>query len=248
MRLIAETQDYIHGGTQKDEYTEDEVVSVPCPLCGSDESVLMYVEHLVIGVSRCEDCSLIYTNPRLPAPEQVYWGDAALYYEEARLIFEGKAGHHRDRNYLGEIKSIERHRRGSRFLDVGCNMGMLLRLAMKRGWDVVGLEPSPSLASLAGKHGFEVYNCFLHEMPDRENDSFDVVALSDVFEHIAEPIPFLQQAARLLKDDGILYVKVPNAKWNIVKQKMLALMGRHPIQGLWDAYEHVVHYTESTLK
>lgn len=51
-----------------------------------------------------------------------------------------------------------------------------------------------------------------------------------------------------MKDNGILYVKVPNAKWNILKQKMLALMGKHPSQGLWDAYEHVVHYTESTLK
>jgi SAM-dependent methyltransferase len=248
MKLVAETQDYIHGGTQKDEYTADEVINVSCPLCGSDEPVSMYVEHLVIGVSRCLECGLIYTNPRLPEPEQVYWGDASVYYEEARLIFEGKATHHRDRNYLGEIKSIERHRRSGRFLDVGCNMGMLLRLAMRRGWDVVGVEPSPSLASLARKHGFEVYNCFLHEVPNHENASFDVVALSDVFEHIAEPIPFLREAARLLKDDGILYVKVPNANWNIFKQKILELMGRRPSQGLWDAYEHVVHYTEGTLK
>ena len=247
MKLLAETQDYVHGGTQRDEYTADEVVRVLCPLCGSDKSALRYVEHSVIGISQCEDCCLIYTNPRLPAPEQIYWGDAELYYEEARLIFEGKASHHRDPNYLGEIKSIGQHKPGGRLLDVGCNIGMLLRLAMRRGWDVVGLEPSPSLSSLAKKHGFEVYDCFLHEVPDRENGSFDVVAFSDVFEHIAEPIPFLREAARLLKDDGILYVKVPNAKWSIFKQKMLALVGRRPGQGLWDAYEHVVHYTQSTL-
>lgn len=247
MKLLAETQDYIHGGTQKDDYTEDEVVVTPCPFCGADKSTLIYVEHGVIGVSQCRDCSLIYTSPRLPSPEQIYWGDSALYYEEARLIFEGKATHHRDRNYLGEIKSIERHRKGGRFLDVGCNIGMLLRLAEKRGWDVVGLEPSPSLASLADKHGFEIYNCFLHEVSDRENSTFDVVAFSDVFEHISEPLPFLREAARLMKDDGVLYVKVPNAKWSIFKQEMLALIGRHPNQGLWDAYEHVVHYTEGTL-
>lgn len=247
MKLLAETQDYIHGGTQKDEYAHDEVISVACPLCQSDRSKLLYMEHRVIGVSECEECSLIYTSPRLPAPEQIYWGDPAVYYEEARLIFEGRASHHRDPNYLRELGTIEKHKRRGRFLDVGCNIGMLLRLARKRGWQVVGVEPSPSLAGLARKNGFDVYNCFLHQVPDYENETFDVVAFSDVFEHIAEPIPFLNEAARLLKDDGVLYVKVPNAKWSIFKQKGLALIGRRPDQGLWDAYEHVVHYTQDSL-
>ena len=247
MRLIAECQDYIRGGRQKNEYTPDEVVEVACPLCRSEHRKRLYTEHGAIGVSRCLACSLIYTSPRLHAPEQVYWGDASLYYEEARLIFEGKTSH-RDRNYLAEIKAIERYKKAGRVLDVGCNMGMLLRLVMKRGWTCVGLEPSPSLADLAKKHGFPVWNHFLHEVPESENESFDVVAFSDVFEHITEPLPFLQQAARLLKSDGILYVKVPNAKWSVLKQRMLAVVGKHPRQGLWDAYEHVVHYTDQTLR
>jgi len=110
------------------------------------------------------------------------------------------------------------------------------------------LEPSPSLAELARKHGFPVWNCFIHEVPESENASFDVVALSDVFEHIAEPRSFLPHAARLLKPDGILYVKVPNARWSILKQRILTFLGRYPKRGLWDAYEHVVHYTDQTLK
>jgi 2-polyprenyl-3-methyl-5-hydroxy-6-metoxy-1,4-benzoquinol methylase len=248
MRLIGECQDYIRGGKQKSEYAPDEVVEVACPLCSSEHRKRLYTEHGAIGVSQCLGCLLIYTSPRLRSPEQVYWGDASLYYEEARLIFDGKARHHRDPNYLAEIKTVERYKKAGRFLDVGCNMGMLLRLAMKRGWSCVGVEPSPSLAELAKKHGFPVWNHFLHEVPGSENESFDVVALSDVFEHITEPLPFLQQAARLLKSDGILYVKVPNAKWNILKQGMLGVLGKHPRQGLWDAYEHVVHYSEETLR
>jgi 2-polyprenyl-3-methyl-5-hydroxy-6-metoxy-1,4-benzoquinol methylase len=248
MRLIGESQDYIRGGTQKSEYAPEEVVEVACPLCGSEQRTRRYTEHGAIGVSQCIGCSLMYTSPRLRSPEQVYWGDAARYYEEARLIFEGKAGHHRDPNYRAEIETVERYKKAGRFLDVGWNMGMLLRLAMQRGWVCVGVEPSPSLAELAKKHGFPVWNHFLHEAPESENASFDVVALSDVFEHITEPLPFLRQAARLLKPDGILYVKVPNAKWNILKQRMLALLGRHPRQGLWDAYEHVVHYSDQTLR
>jgi 2-polyprenyl-3-methyl-5-hydroxy-6-metoxy-1,4-benzoquinol methylase len=247
MRLLGDSQDYIHGGTQKPIYTPDEVVDVACPLCSDQRRKRLYTEHGVIGVSRCMSCGLIYTSPRIHSPEQVYWGDAARYFDEARLIFEGRATHHRDPNYLSEIAAIERHKKAGRLLDVGCNMGMLLRLAVTRGWTCVGLEPSPSLAELAKKHGFPVWNCFLHDVPATENATFDVVAFSDVFEHVTEPQLFLKQAARLLKPDGILYVKVPNARWNIFKQHALALLGKCPLQGLWDAYEHVVHYTDETL-
>jgi SAM-dependent methyltransferase len=248
LRLVAESQDYVRGGTQKDNYSPDEVMEVRCPLCASEDCERLYMEHGAIGISRCLVCSLIYTSPRIHSPEQIYWGDASIYHEEARLIFEGKAAHHRDPNYLSEIRAIERYRKAGRFLDVGCNMGMLLRLAVKRGWNCVGLEPSPALAELAQKHGFPVWNCFMHGVPESENASFDVVALSDVFEHIAEPHSFLRQGTRLLKPDGLLYVKVPNARWNIFKQKILGLVGKPPRQGLWDSYEHVVHYTDQTLK
>ncbi len=248
LRLVAESQDYVRGGTQKDNYSPDEVMEVRCPLCASEDRERLYMEHGAIGISRCLVCSLIYTSPRIHSPEQIYWGDASIYHEEARLIFEGKAAHHRDPNYLSEIRAIERYRKAGRFLDVGCNMGMLLRLAVKRGWNCVGLEPSPALAELAQKHGFPVWNCFMHGVPESENASFDVVALSDVFEHIAEPLSFLRQGTRLLKPDGLLYVKVPNARWNIFKQKILGLVGKRPRQGLWDSYEHVVHYTDQTLK
>ncbi len=247
MQLIGEAQGYERGGTQKTEYTRDEVVAVPCPLCSSEERRLLYTEYGAIGVSQCVECTLVYTSPRIFSPEEVYWGDENVYYKESRLIFEGSAAHHRDPNYLEEIKFIEQYKQRGRILDVGCNMGMLLRLAVSRGWEAVGVDPSPSLSNLAKKHGYRVYNSFLNEMPASEEGTFDVVAFSDVFEHITEPLAFLREAARFLKPDGVLYVKVPNVRWSIFKQKMLGMAGRHPKQGLWDSYEHVVHYSDKTL-
>ena len=248
MSLIKETQDYQRGGTQKDVYADDEVVVVSCPLCGSDDRGEVYREHGALRVSRCLKCSLLYTSSRLRAPEEVYWGSAGAYLEEARLIFEARATHHRDPNYLEELRLIKRYKPGGRFLDVGCNMGMLLRHVQRMGWTGVGVEPSPTLAQLAiEKLGLDVHNCFLNELPDRERASFDVIALSDVFEHICEPVEFLQQVAQYLAPDGIVYIKVPNARWNGFKQTLLRWRGRAPAQGVWDSYEHVVHYTDATL-
>jgi len=249
--LIKESvTDYEGGGTQKDAYSADEVIEVPCPLCGTEQYVSLYTEHGALGIKRCTACELIYTSPRLKDPELVYWGEYDKYLTEARLILDGRAPHHRDPNYLEELQLVERYRpeRG-RFLDVGCNMGMLLRLARKRGWEGVGVEPSPALHQIATQHlDLPVHNCLLHEVPASEDGSFDVVALSDVFEHITEPREFLRVVKGFLKPDGLLYVKVPNAYWNILKQRLLRVLGRTPRQGVWDAYEHVVHYTEHTLQ
>ncbi len=249
MKLIAGNQDFVRGGTQKDIYSEEDVIRVPCPFCQGSSAAELYREHGAVGVSECKDCGLIYTSPRIREPEAIYWGNADTYYEEMRLVFEGKLPHHRDPNYLHEIRAIEALKpTKGRFLDVGCNAGMLLRMARQRGWDVTGCEPSPSLASLAKKHGFPVHNCFLGEIPASEERSFDVVALSDVFEHVTQPLAMLADARRYLKDDGVLFVKVPNARWSLLKQRLLAMAGRRPEQGLWDAYEHVVHYTDESLR
>lgn len=248
MTLLQESLDYKRGGTQKEVYSADEVVVVPCPLCGSEERTRLYTEHGAIGISQCLSCSLVYASPRFATPEQIYWGEAQQYYEEARLIFEGKAPHHRDPNYLEELDLIEAYQPSGRFLDVGCNMGMLLRHAVRRKWQAVGVEPSPTLSRLATERlGLTVYNCFLHELPKEEEGAFQVVALSDVFEHICTPLAFLQDVRRFLADDGVVYVKVPNARWNSFKQRVCELMGRRPAHGIWDSYEHVVHYTDATL-
>jgi len=247
--LIQETTDYERGGTQKDHYEADDVVAVPCPLCGSDDREKLYEEYGAIGICRCRKCSLMYVSPRLKAPEEIYWGDVDKYLEESRLIFEGKKPHHRDPNYAEELDTIARFKPSGRFLDVGCNIGMLLRHIKQRQWTAVGVDPSPSLTKIAREwQGVQVYNCFLNELPASEEKSFDVVALSDVFEHIAEPLPFLADVKRFLRDDGILYVKVPNGAWNLFKQRALAAMGKRPARGIWDSYEHVVHYTGKTLR
>lgn len=247
MKLLAESQDYVRGGTQKATYSPEDVIEVTCPLCDGDRRERVYTEHAVVGISRCRDCSLVYTSPRLREPEKIYWGDESAYYREAALIFEGKRAHHRDPNYLTELAMIERHVPRGRLLDVGCNMGMLLRLASRRGWEVQGVEPSPSLAALAGRHQVPVVNAFLHDLGPEHENAYDVVALSDVFEHVTRPREFLRDVDRVLRRDGLVYVKVPNVRWSLAKQRVLGALGRRPAQGLWDSYEHVVHYSDDSL-
>ena len=240
--------DYERGGRQKDVYDETEAINVPCPLCEKDEYREIYKERGVLGIVQCKDCNLIYVNPRLKNPEEVYHGDAEKYFKEAKLIFEGKAAHHRDPNYLEDLKLIHQYKPTGNFLDVGTNMGFFLRNAKRwNGWNLYGVEPSPSLSDMARKYfGLNVKTAFLEEA-GFESEFFDVVTMTDVFEHIANPDKILNEVRRIIKPDGILFIKVPNGLFNLFKFKMAKWMGRLKDYDIFDSYEHVVHYSDKTL-
>ncbi len=247
--LIQETQQYEKGGIQHDVYSQEDVIDVSCPCCGTDKFERVYTEHEVLGIVRCCSCELVYTTPRLKSPESNYWGDKEAFYREARLIFEGRAKHHRDPTYQQTLDIVERFTPRGKLLDVGSNTGMLLRFARNRGWEVTGVEPSKSLATLSHEQfDVPVFANYLSELPQTENKKYDVLTMTDVFEHVSEPLDLLADVRRLLKPEGCLYIRVPNAKWNIFKQRGAMAMGRQPLQGIWDAGEHVVHYTDRTLR
>ena len=241
--------DYEKGGLQKEIYDKAEVINVPCPLCDSDEYKEIYKERGSLGIVRCRNCNLIYVNPRLADPEKIYWGDAEKYFQEARFIFEGKMPHHRDKNYLEDLELIHGYKPSGNFLDVGTNMGFFLRNAKRwGGWNLYGVEPSPSLSDLARRYfGLNVKTAFLKDA-NFENEFFDVVVLTDVFEHITNPEKMLLEIQRILKPDGILFIKVPNGLFNILKFRIAKLMGRLKNYDIFDSYEHVVHYSGDTLK
>lgn len=240
--------DYEHGGTQKEHYREDEVEKRICPLCEKDNYAQIYKERGAIGIARCKECGLVYTNPVIKNPEQVYWGDENKYFEEARLIFKGAAKHHRDSNYLADLKVIEKIKPEGNFLDIGTNAGFFLRHTRGKKWNVTGVDPSPSLSRMAREYfGLNVKTSYL-DKAGFESGYFDVVAMTDVFEHIREPRKMLEEIKRVIKKDGILFIKVPNGSYNLLKLNLAALTDRLGHHDIFDSYEHVTHYSHKTLK
>lgn len=239
---------YERGGTQRDTYAESDVTSTPCPLCNNNSHKAFYKERGVLGIVICSMCNLIYVNPRLKDSDKIYWGDADKYFKEARLIFEGKAKHHRDTNYMDDLKIIHRYKPSGNFLDIGTNMGFFLKNAKAFGWRLYGVEPSPSLSELGRKYfGLNIKTAFLEDS-DFESDFFDIVTMTDVFEHISNPKMVLCEIYRILKSDGILFVKVPNGLFNLFKFYAAKFTKRLKDYDIFDSYEHIVHYSDKTLK
>ncbi|MBU2541435.1 MAG: class I SAM-dependent methyltransferase [Candidatus Omnitrophica bacterium] len=240
--------DYDRGGRQKEIYSESDVISVCCPFCNINKYRQIYQERGTLAIVKCLGCGLLYVNPRLKEPEKIYWGEADKYFKEARLIFEGKSRHHRDQNYIQDLKLIYKYKPSGNFLDVGTNMGFFLRNAKGWSWNLYGVEPSSSLSEIARKYfSLNVKTAFLQDAGFK-NSFFDVVTMTDVFEHLSEPGEVLEEVKRILKPDGILFIKVPNGLFNLFKYYCAKTTNRLKNYDIFDSYEHVVHYSQKTLK
>lgn len=74
-----------------------------------------------------------------------------------------------------------------------------------------------------------------------------MVTLIDVIEHLERPLGLLAEVRRILKPDGIVFVKTPNAVYNLFKLRLFRRALRLERMEIFDAKEHVVQYTRETL-
>jgi 2-polyprenyl-3-methyl-5-hydroxy-6-metoxy-1,4-benzoquinol methylase len=174
--------------------------------------------------------------------------DEAAKRRKYASILRGETPHPRDRNYREHLAVLERVKPSGRLLDVGTHCGFFLRLARGMGWQLTGVEPSESSAAI-GREAYQLeIKCGFLERLSLAPDSFDVVTLIDVLEHVPAPRQLLSEIHRLLAPGGVLFIKVPNARYNLLKYRVLRVMLRRSDFDIFDSREHVVHYTPETIE
>ena len=230
----------------KTEHGGDELETARCPLCGNDDARPL-AQEWGLGVVSCRACDLVYVSPRLRHAERNYWDDAAVKRAKYADILAGKGPHPRDDNYREHLDMLARHRPAGRLLDVGTHCGFFLRMARGRGWQLCGVEASESSAQIAREaFGLDVRAGLLQDAQFGAA-SFELITLVDVLEHVADPLSLLREVRRILADDGVLFIKVPNASYNRLKWRVLRQWARMSRFDIFDAREHLVHYTVATL-
>jgi len=136
---------------------------------------------------------------------------------------------------------IKNFKRSGMVLDFGCSSGGFLKFLSEHGFDVKGVDASDSAIELARRSGCDFCsNADLKAVsfPDR---SFDVICLFETLEHLFEPDKILAEFRRIIKDDGVLVISVPN----------FGSIERHVLGRFWtgiDVPRHLFHFDKITLK
>ena len=100
-----------------------------------------------------------------------------------------------------------------KILDVGCATGYFLEEAKIRGFEPFGVEFSEYSAAISkNKIGHNNIFCGILEECSFPEKSFEVIAMSDLIEHLRNPRQTLLKAAALLKDGGIIMLVTPDTK------------------------------------
>jgi SAM-dependent methyltransferase len=200
-------------------------------------------------VWRCGECGLIFPNP-MPIPigglEQHYAVDPQEYFIAHDL--EQKKSN--AAKMLDKAESLVKGK-GS-LLDIGCGRGELLRVAKDKGWDAKGLELSSTFADYAQNHSqAEIYRKPVEECGFKK-ESFHVVILAAVLEHLYNPDEVVKEIARILKPGGALYIDVPNETglYFRIGNMYHRLKGRNWVVNLAPTFSpyHVFGFNHKSLK
>lgn len=97
-------------------------------------------------------------------------------------------------------------RGGGRLLDLGCGSGGFLQRAGEAGWEVVGVEPDPTAASVARQSS----HVDVHASLDDVSGLFDVITMAHVLEHVHDPRVLLADCHSRLRPGGHLWIATPN--------------------------------------
>jgi len=170
-----------------------------------------------VTILDCEKCGFAHMFP-FPSLEEVNEIYQKHYYESLKPQYIEKdledlewVELNYERKYRLLMKHLKVGSRSPRILDIGSSGGFFLHYFMKKGWDCLGIEPSPKAVSFARERfGLNVFQGSLEDFQQEHSDPFDLINICFVLEHCLSPQMILHKAYQLLKPRGFLLLEVPN--------------------------------------
>jgi len=212
------------------------------------EKANIYIEcldHTVSGekfkLYKDRDHDMLVT---IPKPDENSLGkyyeseDYISHTDAKRTVFE-KTYHLVKKYSLNKkVKLISKLHKGTgTLLDIGAGTGDFLIEANKKNWQVAGLEPNEQARALAKEKGIVL------ELDATKllSNSFDVITMWHVLEHVPDLSAQIKELKRLLKRGGHLIIAVPNFKsYDALYYK-----------SFWAAYDvprHLWHFSKNSMK
>ncbi|MDD5355582.1 MAG: class I SAM-dependent methyltransferase [Candidatus Omnitrophica bacterium] len=198
-----------------------------CYLCGGTslrtEKKIIIRQAVISELVYCRDCELGFLSPQ---PSGAVLNDCYSYqYSNEMLPVDDSSRLGKERaladsalpryeRYLSLLKTTTGGKEKLSILDYGCGMGHFLNLAKRHGYIPNGLDISTEAVSFArNEYGLnDVYPLAEKNIGDYAADTFDIISMFHVIEHMPDPLDFLKHYIRLVKPGGIIIIAAPNHK------------------------------------
>lgn len=209
-----------------------------CPLCGSASTCVRLRLH-ERDCLRCRACTLefLHPQPSAEALQAVY--DRDYYRPWLWEMTDDDLEAMKLRTFRWQLKLVRRYGGGGNLLDVGCALGAMLRAGQEAGYVPFGVELNPAAVERARQHAQDV-RCGTLAQAGYAPDTFDIVTMTDLLEHVHDPASTLREVRRILKPGGVLLITTPNTG-----SLGARLLGRH-----WPHYkiEHLFYFNRKALR
>jgi 2-polyprenyl-3-methyl-5-hydroxy-6-metoxy-1,4-benzoquinol methylase len=219
------------------------VSNTHCPVCRNPEPAFYFNYNASQSIYKCSQCTLQYLLPQLDetALTKLYSENYYLAWGLKGDVENESIKHMKISTFNLRLNLIAQFNKTGKILDVGCATGYFLEAAKAKAYDTYGVEFSDYSANLA-KNKFGNKNIFKGtlEQCDFENGTFDIIAMSDLIEHVRNPIETLNKAHQLLNTNGIIMIMTPDTgslSYKLMKQK-------------WTHYklEHFYYFNKEALQ
>lgn len=142
------------------------------------------------------------------------------YYDRLapRLVAVESRNWHLQSRMALNLETIDRYAKpAGRVLDIGCGTGFLLERLAERGFSGLGIDLSPESVEHARRRLAEIgaadrLTAVVGSAYEPPAGPFDLIALTDVLEHLEDPRACLAALRAQLAPSGLLVISTPNRR------------------------------------
>ena len=233
--------------------TPIQTILVECNLCGQpDYTVLTHGRDFEYGTCpdefelvQCTHCHHVYLNPRPHVMEldTIYPEHYFPYHFDSLLNPLVKKA--RDIVQQSKAKAIQKYAGDhAKIIDIGCGGGAFLRILRDFGnksWALFGNDFSNHAMASLQKQNFQALQGRFEAL-DLPPNSFDLITMNQVIEHLDDPDTVIKKIAMVLKPGGYIFIETPSLTgWD-------AKLFKHRYWGGYHFPRHWHLFTPQTLQ
>lgn len=227
----------------------DTLETESCPTCQQQANPIINWEYSGLGDSifnytanyyACNHCGLVYINNIDDDLLTRFYQEECSYYEKEHFNIHSAANIKKYQHYLQFI--YESGLENQPLADIGCGRGGFINWLVDKGWEAecYGVDIDVKSIPLTEKHpsNLKFIEGKAVELPF-EDASQSILSYFHVLEHICDIDSVLQEAKRVLSENGKIWVEVPDAE----------RYHQYPVgTAFWFGIrEHIYHFSECAL-